>query len=50
VAVFGYQVPLDKTKTVAYVTMPATMGGGDGSGLQTTHIFGIWPSPPEDHP
>ena len=41
VAVFGYRVPLDTTKTVAYVTMPTTMGGGDGSGLQTTHIFGL---------
>jgi beta-glucosidase len=41
VAVFGYQVPLDQTKTVAYVTMPATMSGGDGSGLQTTHIFAM---------
>ena len=41
VAVYGYQVPLDTTKTVAYVTMPTTMGGGDGSGLQTTHIFGM---------
>jgi beta-glucosidase len=40
-AVFGYTVPINPAKTVAYVALPATMGGGDGSGLQTAHIFAM---------
>jgi beta-glucosidase len=41
VAVFGYTVPVNPAKTVASVTLPATLGGGDGSGLQTAHIFAM---------
>ena len=41
VAVFGYTVPIDPAKTVASVTLPTTLGGGDGSGLQTAHIFAM---------
>jgi beta-glucosidase len=41
VAVFGYTAALDASKTVAYVTFPAVVGGGDGSGLQTLHIFAM---------
>jgi len=41
VAVFGYTVPINPAKTVASVTLPATLGGGDGSGLQTAHIFAM---------
>ena len=41
VAVFGYTVPIDAAKTVASVTLPTTLGGGDGSGLQTAHIFAM---------
>jgi hypothetical protein len=41
VGVFGYTVPVNPAKTVASVTLPATLGGGDGSGLQTAHIFAM---------
>jgi hypothetical protein len=41
VGLYGQTVPLDPSRTVAYVTFPSTIGGGDGSGQQTMHIFGM---------
>jgi hypothetical protein len=41
VYVYGTTVPIDPAKTVAEVTLPSSLSGGDGSGQQTAHIFAI---------
>jgi hypothetical protein len=41
VSIYGTTVPINPDKTVAAVTLPTTLQGGDGSGLQTAHVFAI---------
>lgn len=41
VSVYGTTVPIDAARTVAEVTLPSSLSGGDGSGQQTAHIFAI---------
>ncbi|MCW2930973.1 MAG: Beta-glucosidase [Actinomycetia bacterium] len=41
VSLYGATASIDPGKTVAAVTLPSALAGGDGSGLQTAHVFAI---------